>query len=380
MIETYLGFSPALVQFGRGSFLHVPSLLNLLQACRPLVMVDRGVQELVQAMVSQLQSDSFDATVYVAESGEPTTTSADRAADHAREAGVDSIVAVGGGSVMDLGKAVAVLVQSDLRAAEMQLDARTLKPGLPVVCVPTTAGSGAEATRSAVLINPDRQLKRGINGPEVQAKAVVLDPSLLVSLPAKPRAAALLDATAHAVESYIGKSSSVLSAIALSGALPRLGVSLRNGLESSSPEADLESLWGSLLAGIAICNSETGAVHALAYPVTEIWGVSHGEAVGALLPQVLLAQKIEAGPALEECSALMGFEDFSQFLETCVSLQEVLDADAWIASLQADSELLERASEHALTLAGALGNAPKVWSRHDVRDLYLGLGHPIEYR
>ena len=365
---------PPLTEVGPGAVAQLPFLLSLLGVKKPFVILDPGLPpsfrtDLQSGLLAELNPLIIEAPV-----GEPTTTSADEYAIQAVASDCDGIVAVGGGSVMDLGKAVSMLAVHDGRANEYQGPDLVQGKGLSVVCVPTTAGSGAEATKSAVLTNAEAQVKRGINAIGVLPDAVILDPELLLSLPSRPRIAALLDATTHALESYVGRNAWQTSDIMGAAAFPHVGEHLRYEGDSLTVEAAESALLGSFFAGAAICNAETGAVHALAYPLTEYHGIPHAYAVAALLPPVMRIQTGYCEHRFDEAAGRMGFASSAAFLNRVTYLREALGIVDQVRQIVQDKEAFARIVERAMTLAGALDNSPMAWSEIDAHAAYELLG------
>lgn len=364
---------PPLTEVGEGSLGRLPDLLAHLSIRRAFVIADPGLPSDILHQVAVVAGAVLAGEIVRGPESEPTTDAADHYSALARSADCDGIVAVGGGSVMDLGKAVSMLVRRPGSAADYQGLNLVSGAGLPVVCVPTTAGSGAEATKSAVLTNVDSQVKRGINATGVLPNAVILDPILILSLPRSPRVAALLDATTHALESYIGVSSWTFSEMAATGAFPYLGEHLRVDTDRLTLEQAEGALLGSFLAGTAICNSETGAVHALAYPLTEFHGIPHAYAVGALLPEVMIQQEDSCAPRLDAAVEIMGFPSREAFLHRVVNLRDQLEVKDRIREVVDNSEAFARVVKRAMTLQGALDNSPRRWKEVDAQEAYRRL-------
>ena len=362
---------PPLTEVGAGSLNRLPEILSHLGVQRAFVVVDVGLPAELVDRLTGLASFALAGDVVRGPEGEPTTDAADQYAAMARSVSCDGVVAVGGGSVMDLVKAVSMLVGQPGVASEYQGMDLVSGLGLPVVCVPTTAGSGAEATKSAVLTNQQAQVKRGINATGVLPDAVILDPNLLISLPQQPRIAALLDATAHALESYVGQSSWSISEMCSVAAFPRLGTHLRFDGEVLTVDQAEDALIGSFLAGAAICNSETGAIHALAYPLTEYHGIPHAYAVGALLPEVMMMQEASCTGHLDYAADCMGFESRKALFGRTSDLRDQLGILEQVRNVVADTGALSRVVERAMTLTGALGNSPRAWTETDARHVYV---------
>lgn len=365
---------PPITEIGTGSLNRLPEVLDLLEIRKILVIADPNLPPRLTERLKELCGGRLSGGVLSGPQGEPTTDVVDHFAACARDRRSDGVLAVGGGSTMDLGKAVSVVVGAGGLAYEYQGVDRVVGSGIPAICAPTTAGSGAEATKSAVLTRKETQVKRGINSLGVMPDAVILDPELLLTLPEKPRLAALLDAAAHAIESYVGLSRWSISAMLSSAAFPLIGKHMRLDVESLSTAQAEGALLGSFFAGAAICNSETGAVHALAYPLTEFFGVPHAYAVGALLPDVMMSQLKSCSDQLESASLQMGFASTTEFIRQCHQVRAKLGILDEVREILGNSENLDRVVDRSLTLGGALKNSPRSWSRADIRECLLLLG------
>lgn len=240
--------------------------------------------------------------------GEPDTRVADEGARRCREGGFDVVLAVGGGSVLDAAKAVAALARSPgtaLDHIEEVGGGRPFEaPPLPVVAVPTTAGSGSEVTRNAVLRVPELAVKRSIRHDLLLPRVAVVDPTLAAA-PRDVAASAGLDALTHLIEAYTSRGAQpTTDALVLPGvrrALRGLRALAAGAADDASWEAmALASVWG----GVALANAGLGAVHGLVAPLGGRCGVAHGAACGCLLPATLsvnlraLAERAPEHPAL----------------------------------------------------------------------------------
>jgi alcohol dehydrogenase len=208
------------------------------------------------------------------------------AADAFREHGATVVVAVGGGSVLDLAKAAAVSANSVLDAEQLAAGPRFDTPvGLPVVALPTTAGSGAEVSRGAIVTDPDTGRKHGIRGRGVAPRAAIVDPELAVACPPRVTARAGFDAVAHAVETTISRAASpVTRALALE-ALPRLLDAVPRAMaQPGDLAARAAAAYGALLMGINLANSTTCLPHRMQYPLGSVAHSEHATGVAALTP------------------------------------------------------------------------------------------------
>ena len=229
-------------------------------------------------------------------SGEPTVEDARRAAAAAKDAGCDMVAACGGGSALDLGKAVAALAANAgdvMDYIEVVGKGEPLPcPAMPLIAIPTTAGTGSEATRNAVLQDELRKVKASIRHQSMVPAIALIDPDLTLSAPAQVTAATGLDALTQLIEPFVSsRANSSTDALCAEGihlaaeALPRL---FRDG---SDVEARAMMSWASLLGGICLANAGLGAVHGLAAPVGAMYGAPHGAVCAAMLPHVMAANR-----------------------------------------------------------------------------------------
>lgn len=220
--------------------------------------------------------------------GEPTLDLVEAGIAQLRNDGCDVVIGVGGGSAMDTAKAIAGLACLPGSVAEY-FQGRSLEgPGLPLITVPTTAGSGAEVTKNAVLSDPARQCKESIRSDDWFARVALVDPELTRSLLPSVTAATGSDALCQAIEAFVSIGASPTTDALAGEAIRRIGRSLVWAYQDGDDlEARADMLYGSLLAGIALANARLGAVHGLAHPLGIRFGIPHGTVCGLLLPHVM---------------------------------------------------------------------------------------------
>ena len=226
--------------------------------------------------------------------GEPTTESAGAAAVTARQQGADVIAAIGGGSVMDLAKAVAMLLGNGgdpLDYLEVIGSGRKItKPSVPVVAVPTTAGTGAEVTANAVLASPAHRIKASLRSVLMIPRVAIVDPLLTLSCPPQVTAASGLDALTQCLEPFVSVQANPLTDGLAAAGLRHAGTGLRRAYaDGTDIQARTDMALCSLLGGMALANAKLGAVHGLASVVGGAADVPHGAACAALLAPVVEA-------------------------------------------------------------------------------------------
>jgi alcohol dehydrogenase class IV len=216
--------------------------------------------------------------------GEPDDAAVLELARRLESFGAESVVGVGGGSVLDLVKAAALRPSRD-RLAAMLAGARTEEAGLPVIALPTTAGSGAEVSHAAIVLDRASTRKRGVRGPGVAARHAIVDPELMIGAPPAVTAASGFDAIAHALETSASRAASDLTILLASEALPRLLDAIPR-LQGSPGDADAmgSAAYAALLMGINLANSTTCLPHRLQYPIGARTGTGHAHGVAALMP------------------------------------------------------------------------------------------------
>jgi alcohol dehydrogenase class IV len=243
-------------------------------------------------------------------SGEPTEKTIDQAAEAASAFAPDVIVAAGGGSVLDTAKAVSALVRhrGPCRRFLEGVEGATAVPGpgVPWIAVPTTAGTGAEATKNAVVMSHTAGAKRSMRSPHLLAHAVIVDPLLTLSLPASVTGASGLDALTQLVEAYVTRAANPVVSSLIEGAFAGMLDALER-LPGSPLDVGLRTRasYGSLVSGIALANAGLGAAHGLAAAVGAR-GVPHGLACAVFLPHVLAANASVIRDMIERLAATCG--------------------------------------------------------------------------
>lgn len=248
---------------------------------------------------------------------EPTIERVSQGAELAQKLGAGFIIAVGGGSVLDAGKAIAALATnpgSALDYLEVIGAGRPLtQPPLPFIAVPTTAGTGAEVTRNAVLASPEHRVKVSLRSPKMLPTLAVVDPELTYNLPPPLTAATGMDALTQLIEPYLCSRANPLTDALCREAIPKAARALpRAFAEGKDVEARSDMALASLFGGLALANAGLGAVHGFAAPLGGMFPAPHGAVCAALLPHALkinleaLRQRTPNSPALERFHDLAG--------------------------------------------------------------------------
>jgi alcohol dehydrogenase len=228
---------------------------------------------------------------------EPSDVTALAAARVAREAGADLVIGIGGGSNMDVAKAASVLATSEITLEELRGQAQIKGPGINKILIPTTAGTGSEATMYSVLANHDNGTKISLSNAALLPQAAILDPELTRTAPPAVTAYSGMDALVHAIEAFTSNLATSLSDMFAVQAMKLIAGNLRKAYrDGDDMEARSAMLEGSFLAGIAISHAGVTAVHALSHTIGVTYGIPHGTANAIMLP-CIMEYNLEADPA-----------------------------------------------------------------------------------
>jgi len=233
---------------------------------------------------------TVDAGTYVCDivQDEPTLDVVDELVQLISQENCDGVIALGGGSVLDAAKTAAMVATNGGTAEEYQMQGRPIaKPSLPLIMIPTTAGTGSEATKVAVICNQNLSLKKSIYSPHMIADAVILDPSVTAGLPAKVAAFTGIDALSHAIESYVSLNANDYTKMYSLKAVELIGRSLLAAVnDSANVAARGDMLLASYFAGCAL-HAGIGLAHILAQPLGGLYKIPHGEACSIFLPYAM---------------------------------------------------------------------------------------------
>ncbi len=279
---------PTRIVFGPGAIGEIDGVVrDTLRSSRPLLVTDKGI---VAAGIARRILDRFPGlTVFDGVEPNPRHSTVDRAGGLAREARADLVIGLGGGSALDAAKAVALLATNPGRIEDYEGRERYTAAPLPVVAVPTTCGTGSEVTWVAVITHTGRRFKMSVKGPAMYPAAALVDPDLLVSLPAPLTASTGLDALTHAIEALTAKPATPISDTLALEAVRLIFRHLAAAYQDIRGDGQAREglMMGSLLAGMAFGNSDVGAVHCLAESIGSLYDTPHGVANAVFLPFVM---------------------------------------------------------------------------------------------
>lgn len=328
---------PHEILFGKGQRHALPRVASRL-GTRALVCTDqRFAQTAVFAeIVTALQAASIDVLIHDEVLPDVPRDTVAVCVNDARDFNPDMVIGIGGGSCLDMAKCAALLLSHGGNLQDYYGEFKVPAPTLPVIAVPTTAGTGSEVTPVAVVSDPDRTLKVGISSPYLIASTAICDPELTMSCPPGLTAVAGADALTHAIEAFTaarrGTDSSLAQDHVFIGksaltdhfallAIKLLGRSLEKACNDGADEdARSDVMMGALAAGCAFGTAGTAAAHAIQYPAGALTHTAHGLGVATLMPYVMSYNSSASAPELAEVGAALGLD------QTGLGLQEMAEA------------------------------------------------------
>jgi alcohol dehydrogenase len=287
------GFScslPTRVEYGRGVSRRVADEVLQYQGKKALIVTDPGVVQagVVSPLVDLLHQQDIPLLVFDQVEPNPRAETVDRAARMAAEGGVDVILAVGGGSSIDAAKGIAVVLSHGETIRDYEGLHKLRHPVTPVIAIPTTAGSGSEVTKGAVITDREKRLKITVGKPDLAPAVALVDPELTFTLPSQLTAATGIDALTHAIEAYTVRCSNPFSDALALYAIELISHCLNRAVErADDEEARGGMMLGSLLAGMSFANASVAAVHAMAEVLGGMFDAPHGVANSIFLPYVM---------------------------------------------------------------------------------------------
>jgi len=374
--------SPITIISGAGSISKIPEQIAKYNASKVMIFADPGVIQagIVKKLEDILSNAGIAYVVYSDLVPEPPIKIADKAVDAVKNSDIELIIGIGGGSSLDIAKAVAVLSKNEGAAADYLNLNGTRKlnnKGLPKILIPTTSGTGSEVTDIAVFSLETS--KDVITNNYLLADVAVVDPELTYTLPPRITAATGVDALTHAVEALISVNASPLTDTLALDAIKRISQNIRTGVwHGSNVKARNELAWGSLIAGLSFYNAGVSGVHALAYPLGGLFKISHGDSNAVLLPYVfdyIWPSCIEKMVLMADALGIQtnGITHREIAINTVKELSNIVKDVGIPITLKEfgiKAEDIERLSQDALKQTRLLARSPKAYSLDDIRNVY----------
>lgn len=371
------------VQIGKDTVLNIPDILRWYKKEKVLLAVYDTEAPVVKTVKECFEKENISYVIYDAVKKEPDLAVIDQGAALCVKEDCDAVVAIGGGSVIDTSKMISMLAANGGKTEEYQIEGRQVKEiPLLFIAVPTTAGTGAEATKVSVVFNPNKGYKKSVYDTSMIATVAILDPVATVGLPPHVTAATGMDAITHAIESYTSLNANVVSKMYSLKALELLVGNIVTAYhEPDNLQARENMLLGSYFAGVAIAVG-TCLAHIVGQPFGAIYGIPHGDACSIFLVPSMRLNKDYCLKEYVEISRALGmeskgksddemFEELTDFLE---NLAGQVNAPVRITQyVEKDKVDVDFAVENVATSMAHIKNNPRPVSRELFRELILSV-------
>ncbi|MDH0101645.1 iron-containing alcohol dehydrogenase [Stutzerimonas stutzeri] len=374
---------PRLMEVGAGASGQLARVLQELGCSRPLIVTDRMMVELgyVARIAGQLEEAGIASQCFADTLPEPTAASIRAGVEMVRQGDFDSIVALGGGSPIDSAKAIGILGKFGGEMRDYRFPRDVSEAGLPLIAIPTTAGTGSEATRFTIITDETSDEKMLCAGLGFMPIAALIDYELTLSLPPRVTADTGIDALTHAIEAYVSRKASLYSDSQALEAMRLLAPNLRAAFHEPGNRAAREAMMlGATLAGIAFSNASVALVHGMSRPIGAFFHVPHGLSNAMLLPAIT-AFSIPAAPErYADCARAMGVAAQTDGVEVAndklLAELRAINQELKVPSPEQFGIARERFFELRATMArqalasGSPGNNPRVPTEAEIIDLY----------
>lgn len=316
-----------------------------------------------------LAAAGVEAAVFDRVDPEPTVETVDLGREAFREGRCDLVVAAGGGSAIDVGKAIAALAAEVAPTGDYYSRRPLPERSYPCIAMPTTAGTGAEVTPNSVLTDPAQGFKQSIRGPRLVPAAAVVDAELTVPCPPDVTASAGMDALTQAVESYLSRHATPLTDALALHAAELIWANILAAYQDGRDQPAREGMaYGALLAGMALANARLGAVHGMAHPIGHRYHLRHGAVCAALLPHVLRFNRSAAGEKYEILGSVFGADP----AEAAAYLLRRMELPARLSPFGLAAQDFARIAAESMP-SGSLKANPEPVGEEDIREMLARL-------
>ncbi|HVM77849.1 MAG TPA: iron-containing alcohol dehydrogenase [Stellaceae bacterium] len=374
---------PRLLYIGGGAIGEIVTALGRLGASCPLVVTDRFMESsgMLAKLTDRLDRANLRWQVFADTVPDPTDTVVEAGVKVLAAGDFDCLVALGGGSPIDTAKAISVLAANGGKMRDHKVPNEIPKPGLPIIAIPTTAGTGSEVTRFTVITDTERDEKMLIMGLACCPAAAIVDYELTFSMPWRLTADTGIDSLTHAIEAYVSKRASPFTDGVARSAMALIAKHIRTACRTpDDPKAREAMMLGATQAGMAFSNSSVCLVHGMSRPIGAFFHVPHGLSNAMLLPEITAFSAPAALERYADCARAMGIAAEGEGNQSAVArlLDELraLNSDLKVPSPREYGiderryrELMPTMAAQALA-SGSPGNNPRVPSADEIVELY----------
>ena len=374
---------PNYLNIGGGSINKITDILKSLDCNRPIIITDNTLLKLgvLDSLEKSLTSVQSRYKIFADTIPEPTAASIEKGVLEIRNGNYDCIIAFGGGSPIDSAKAMSVLAKYGGTIKDYKFPNIVDKPGIPIIAIPTTAGTGSEVTKFTIITDENTEEKMLCVGSSFMPTAAIIDYKLTLSVPKRTTADTAIDALTHAMEAYVSRKANIFSDTQAIAAMKLIAPNLRKVYLNINDEIAREKIMvGATLAGMAFSNASVALVHGMSRPIGAFFHVPHGLSNAMLLPTVTKYSLKEASKKYSECSRIMGLatsdddEDVAngKLLEELYQLNidlEVPSPEKYGINKKEFMKNINTMAEQALA-SGSPNNNPRIPSHEEIVELY----------
>lgn len=377
MIQSFHFSLPTKIRYGAGMVRALGEELEQLNAKKAMIITDKGISGtgMITIAADILKKEGIPFVVYDEIEANPKDYNVEACAEKAREETVDTLIALGGGSPIDAAKAVAVLARQGGKVRSYQ-GAGKIKDGcLPLLTIPTTAGTGSEVTFSSVITDTTEKFKFTIKSTAIAAKTAIIDPELTLTVPPLTTAATGIDALTHAIEGYTARCTEpiaeALGLYAVEYIAKNIAEAVRNG---GNMEARDGMMMGSLLAGLSFSHADVASVHCMAEALGSMYDAPHGMCNAILLPYVMEYNLPAAEYKYARVARAMGIEEADDGRAAIIGIEHIKELMReiglpGIGSLGVNPEDFELLAEMSV-INGSNGSNPREMKKEDYLALF----------
>lgn len=327
---------------------------------------------LLDKAVSLLKESDIEVVIFDKVEQNPLTTTAYNGADIAKESKCDVIVGLGGGSIMDAAKAIAFITLNEGDVSDYIFGRKASDKALPIVLVPTTCGTGSEGNGFAVLTNPENNDKKSLRCNAIVAKASIIDPNLMTTMPKHILASVGFDALCHNMEAYLSKNAQPLTTMMALQGIELIGKSLVKAYNNLEDMEAFEAVtWASTLGGMVINTAGVTAPHGMEHPASGLRDIVHGKGLAALTP-VIFEESIGSVPEkFETISKLLGGKDENDCVKTIKKLLKDINLETTLSEQGIKEEDIDWMAENCLKVSAVSMNIhPVNFDIEDIKRIY----------
>lgn len=328
---------------------------------------------LLDRTVSLLRGAGVESEVFDRVSSNPLTTTVEEGAAAARKAGCDVVVGLGGGSMMDAAKAIAFSLRNPGDLNDYIFGRKQGTDALPILLVPTTCGTGSEGNGFAVLTNPETKDKKSLRTNLIVAKASIVDPELMVTLPKKMLASVGFDALAHCMEAYVSKAAQPLTDVMAHEGIRLIAAFLKRAWDDAGDMDAWEGLsLASTIGGMVIGVVGVGVPHGMEHPASGLRNIVHGTGLAALTPEVVRRSSASAPEKYGEISRLLGGRGAADCADRIEALLDGIGLHVTLGEQGVRREDVAWMTENCMRVAAAnFKNHPVQFSKDEIANIYL---------